>query len=166
MVQALTYSNIGELMRHLIGTILTALVVMTFVGCGPLPQPPFITQPSINQFSSVDGKWKVSHSGYVQIQQDKEGVVHIYGIAKSPNRSQVVLSGTATFKVHDVDVVYLQDGANAECYSCPEVRVEKGATANAYNCRKVLASDGAKVNAFGDTAVTRQAPVAPPATNK
>lgn len=152
-------------MKKLFASLLACAVVFSMAGCEQkkVAPPPFLTKPTTTLRAGVSEKWSVSFRGDVTIEQDKDGVVHIYSLAKGDSTSTVILSGTATFKVHDCNVVYVEDGATADCYGCPDVRAASKSTVNAYNCLKVRAANGAKVNAFGNTAVKQEEPPAPPA---
>lgn len=152
-------------MRHIIGTVLTAFV-LAMVGCGPVPKTPFITEPGTTQYAAVADKWQVDYSGAVQIKQDKDGVVHIYGIAKSPNTCTVVLSGSVVFKVYGCNVVFVREGVTADCISCGSVSADNGSTVAATNCSNVRAANGSKVSAFGSTVVNREPAPAAPADKK
>lgn len=149
--------------KNLLGILATGFVVFFFAGCGPASKVPFITEPSTGHSSEVAEKWKVTHSGNVQIIQDKDGVVNIYGMPGHNNPCTVVVSGTATFKIHDVNVVYIKKGVTAECFSCPDVRAESGSTVSATNCHTVKAAAGAKVTARGTTTVNQEAAEPAPA---
>lgn len=151
-------------MRKIFAGMFAAAVLFSMSGCTPPAPGPFITKPDCSLHSGVADKWRVSFRGEVTVEEDKDGVVHVYGIARSPNTSTVVLRGTAKFKVHSCDVVYLEEGVTADCYGCADVRASNKTTVNAYNCRQVRATNGAKVSPYGDTNLTTQpAPQPPPA---
>lgn len=152
-------------MRTLFAGLCAGAILFSLAGCEQkqAAPPPFLTKPATTLRTGVHEKWSVSYRGDVTIEQDKDGVVHIYSLARGDSTSTVVLSGTATFKVHDCNVVYVEEGVTVDCYGCPDVRAADKSTVNAYNCYKVRAEAGAKVNAYGNTTVTRQEPPAPPA---
>ena len=135
----------------------SVLAILFLPGCSvqqrPAPNP--LADDSYDR-EVIGPTWHVAYSGFATVEIDKDGVVHVYGVAQRGARGgtylpNVKLSGKARFEIHSCYSVKVDGGADVSAHSCNVLKVTADSTVRAHNCELVKAAEGAHVETHGNT---------------